>query len=427
MKKLLLFVSSCLMAVSVWGDNLIVDSLRHERLADMSIIRKGHVSFVTPDGDIVVVGGHTLNYARTATAERLHGGVWSSISIDNYHDAAGVTTLPDGRVLIAGGYSSNTGNGKTNVCDIYNPTSNTFSQGANMAQQRAKCTCMASGIGNKVVIGGNWWNADNNFEIWDEDGSHQLTQKTGQMHSPYVAADGSGRVYVFGCYDPYNTFHLSTPYIVNALLNSWTQLSETGLESFDLCHSDGNYGMDPNLAKASDGQYIYLAKDTLERKWMLIAFNTGNGKASKLTELPQAYQGNAIKYRSGIIVSNARGEAYAVGTCNGSLVIANYNLVSCVVSLLVTGDTSTLSSAGGSCVLDPATGNLIFTGGGDDQLPVATVLSVTPYGTVNSVPNVRAEQGTEAYYNLYGQKIAAPQKGINIVRTPDGKTMKVRK
>lgn len=91
-------------AMSVWADGVTFSPLQYEQLPSMQTPRRGHACFVTPAGDIVVVGGHTTDFELTTSAERLHDGAWESISINNPHDGGACVALPDGRFLICGGF-----------------------------------------------------------------------------------------------------------------------------------------------------------------------------------------------------------------------------------------------------------------------------------------------------------------------------------
>lgn len=131
-KRLLIMCTLVTSAMSVWADNITFSPLQYETLPNMQVPRRGHVCFATANGDIVAVGGHTTNFNLTTTAERLHNGAWESVSISNPHDGAACVTLPDGRVLVAGGFSSRIGVGQSTVCDVYDPTTNSFSSTGNM-------------------------------------------------------------------------------------------------------------------------------------------------------------------------------------------------------------------------------------------------------------------------------------------------------
>jgi len=118
MKKLFTFSALLLAAVGTFVSaqdiiathQLYFQPLNYEQLPDMPTPRLGHVTF--PSGlsvikltyeylfglghvtfpsyndDIVVVGGHTTGFELTQTAEILHDGQWTSLSVSYPHDGA---------------------------------------------------------------------------------------------------------------------------------------------------------------------------------------------------------------------------------------------------------------------------------------------------------------------------------------------------
>ena len=202
MKKRLLTIMCALAATAMgaWAGNVAFSPLQYESLPEMQTPRRGHVCFATANGDIVAVGGHTTNFNLTTTAERLHNGAWESVSISNPHDGAACVTLPDGRVLVAGGFSSRIGVGQSTVCDVYDPTTNSFSSTGNMQIQRAFCNGIATGDGNNVLMSGNWYASDATFELWDGNSWTSFGNKEVELNNPFLVNAGNGIVYVFGCH-----------------------------------------------------------------------------------------------------------------------------------------------------------------------------------------------------------------------------------
>jgi hypothetical protein len=89
-------------------------TLQYEKLADMKTARMSHQVF--PSGtDIVVVGGHTTGFLLTTTAEIYRNGQWSDVAINSPHDGGFSLVLPDGRIMVGGGFSRAEGNGQTTL------------------------------------------------------------------------------------------------------------------------------------------------------------------------------------------------------------------------------------------------------------------------------------------------------------------------
>jgi hypothetical protein len=66
---------------------------------------------------------------------------------------ASVTLLPDGKVLVAGGYRSD-GNGALVAAEVYDPASGTWTATRNMDQPRANQTATLLPDGHVLVAGG---------------------------------------------------------------------------------------------------------------------------------------------------------------------------------------------------------------------------------------------------------------------------------
>ena len=240
MKKRLLTIMCTLVVstMSVWADDVTFSPLQYEQLPNMQTPRRGHACFATAAGDIVVVGGHTSNFQLTATAERLHNGEWENISISNPHDGSANVALPDGRFLICGGMGSESGVGQSTVCDIYDPTTNTFSSTGSLNTARAFCAGVATGVENNVLLSGNWYNVDTTFELWDGSSWTAFGNKEVHLNNPFLVSDGQGIVYVFGNKSINGSVLPVTVWKVDTNAKTAAIVTETGLEDYDLIHGD---------------------------------------------------------------------------------------------------------------------------------------------------------------------------------------------
>ena len=370
---------------TVWADDVTFSPLQYETLPDMQVPRRGHVAFATANGDIVAVGGHTTNFDLTTTAERLHNGVWESIDISHPHDGAGYVTLPDGRVIICGGFSSGLGIGQSKYCDVYDPATNSFTTTSNLHTARGFVSVASTGVGNNVLASGNWYAGDTKFELWNGETWTAFGEKSVQLNHPIMVSDGQGIVYVFGSRNNYGTLGSITAWKVNTNGLTAETVSDTGLEAYDELYHGDCYSF-----PTTDNRIFLLGKknNTLH----LLSFSAITGKATDLAVLPAAIPNitDKIDYVSGVLVNEARKEAYIMGYYGKNLVVANYNLESGKLTVFYGGPFKGAPSWG-TWALQPTTNKIIFTGGSvsDNFDPITTCIAVTPYAKKEGTPDLQ--------------------------------------
>lgn len=361
----------------------VFKALKWEDLPSMITPRLGHVCVATAEGDIVVVGGHTTGFELTSTAERFHNGQWESIYIGNPHDGASATVLPDGKILVAGGFSSGWGVGQSTVCDVYDPATNSFSATGDMLQYRATSVGVLTGDGNNVLLSGNWYADDSNFELWNGSSWSVVGSKYQSLTEPHAVSDGQGTVYVFGDTDNYGGYCGMMVYKVDTRAQTVESVADTGLENYVPWYRRG----EPSGSLLPDGRYLFAARDYEDySSSKILCFDPFAAKVSEVVSLPASIEGvtDQITYSSDIIVNNSRGEAYAIGSYGAigqwCLVVVNYNLTTGKQTVYYGGE-SVNSFASGTWTLHPITGILIFTGGSESNNFDARelVIAVTPF------------------------------------------------
>ena len=327
----------------------VTATLKYERVADMKVPRIGHQIIPTFSG-VLVVGGHTTNFALTSTAEVFLEGMWLDRSIDSPHDEGFSVVLDDGRVMVGGGYSNDRGVGQSKRVDIYDPMTMTFSKGPDLSLARAACHAIA--VGNGIYVSGNWYEEDFEFDYYDGT-SFSSVGMTLPHSAPYLFTCKGTELYVMSPTDEYgdpidlvenNNGELRFPTILydTAEDETWytfwpvyvdyrpLQLPREFRSTDYYCESEKCY-----FVLASNGSEYMLTAPApeLERCYSFTDFQIP-------TKHPVTQE--SINWRGGVFVNESKKEVYLIGASgtakNQTVHIISYNY-----------DTKdwTLSSAGG--------------------------------------------------------------------------------
>ena len=129
----------------------------------LTYARAGHTTTLLPDGRIVAIGGYN-GTATVATGEYMDplgsSPTWSltsgTLSVSRANHTA--TLMPNGNLLIAGGYTQDVSSGPVTNADIFYPKSNSIVQASSMTMARQNHTAImlpaGPSAGNIMVMGG---------------------------------------------------------------------------------------------------------------------------------------------------------------------------------------------------------------------------------------------------------------------------------
>ena len=130
--------------------------------APMSVARARHTATLLADGEVLIVGGATTFHGETgsvtAAAEIYNAktGTWRSaghMARPRYVHSA--VLLPDGRVLVAGGwYATSSSDPSHETVEIYDPAANKWSTTGSMIQARAEFGMVNLADGRVLAAGG---------------------------------------------------------------------------------------------------------------------------------------------------------------------------------------------------------------------------------------------------------------------------------
>jgi N-acetylneuraminic acid mutarotase len=198
-----------------------------EYAASMLMGRGGHTATILPDGKVLVVGGGDQGgdvlpfYGNgTATAELYdpNTNVFTSTNnMANPRFGHTATVLSNGKVLIVGGFESNSSN-PTTAAEVYDPATGVFTPTGNMKTARGGHTATRLLDGRVLITGGlntgivnGQFGVSSSAEVYDPStGAFSLTGPMGEARSSHTATLlSNGTVLVAG--GPDSTAELYDP------------------------------------------------------------------------------------------------------------------------------------------------------------------------------------------------------------------------
>lgn len=405
---------------------LTQEKLFAARISDMHTARICHQIMPVDDG-FVVFGGHTTGFNMTKTAERYNIATdsWKQMDMLFFQDyAAGIVTQ-DGKMLLAGGMGYDRGSGANAQCELYDPNDNTFTATGYMTQPRSMATATATKSG-KIYINGCWYNSSYGLECYDpETGTFSKVADGLDAYHPLLLAlrnervaicDGSTMVVAEDGVTSDVTSDLLTEF---PILKGW---DETQTKYYQM----------------ADYSYIVVGKSDTQAVLLNIYDDAEEGvKVTKIADLPMTLPDNenaAIGYHdefTRVFCNNTKRKVYVQTTLvddGFSPVIVEYTYPT--VSSPESGNIVVYATdrrleqyiynAAWTMLPD---GTLVSSGGGDSNFAPHKQSYIYFLGDAGYDPDGIEEiqsskskiQNEDAVYNLAGQRLSKPQRGINIV------------
>ena len=281
-----------------------------ERLPELNIPRAGHNMFYAGD-ELTVVGGHTIGFKPTATAEYYKDGQWHQLPTEYPHDNGLAVPLTAGKVLLAGGHSEPIGIGQSYLVESYDPASHTCTGFSSLYTKRT----LAQGIeldSGRVVIVGNHFHHDA-IELFDGRKTFSLVKEVAvERMCPYIFRTSDGDVIILGAHDTrYQPVGSSTvdrmkgtPFSV-PLLDEWQPMPFERSFSSDVSF----------IGDEQKGDYSYLLPVVNSDRQLAISLVRDTVFTLLPTDcvIPMAPFGDSILYDSPAIVRRQAQRAYVVG------------------------------------------------------------------------------------------------------------------
>lgn len=383
---------SLLMGQPVDDTTLVQKRIEAVRLPDMNLPRAAHNVFYV-DGELTVMGGHTLGFVMTPTAEYFSEGQWHLMNTVYAHDDGTVVTMDEGRkVLLVGGHERNLGIGQSYEAELYYPETHSFEGFGCLDHKRA----LAQGVeldGRRALIVGNHQGNDA-FEVFDgQKFFHHVKDIVVWRAAPYLFPVADEEFIVFGAvwrdgrFQPCDTVdRLKGEPFRAPVLGEWMPFlydqNNHALESFTGDEAAGDYS------------YLFAAHNCSGEVAFIQVRDTVFSLLPIQHPVPTETEWGAIKYDRSAIVDPQAHSAYLVGndtTGRAYVVAVEYSQCPATLTLFYTDP---LEDFGNTTPVLTPDGNLIVTGGitDDNFAPFSTVwlLPVGGRETTMAVATVNA-------------------------------------
>ncbi len=285
--------------------------------------RMDHMINTNANGEVILFGGHTFNFAIEGTGNYYDTTLqqWQSFPMQSTHDMGGFSILPDGKWLVFGGCSSNSGVGQLATAEIFDPITKTSSLTGQMSIARTNCRG-ATLTDGKVLVVGNWYNSASTADIYDP-GTGTFTA-TGNVVSPrshaHVFPTDDGGAVVIGGVNEYGSVRYESIEYYAPSTDSFSLLHANLIpdSSGYLSSSSGTYP--PSSLQLADGRYIFIAYKQVNggNRYRVVSFDPATKQTAMIETNPPLpvysnLPGDSVAFSGELVVDKKRNLIHLLG------------------------------------------------------------------------------------------------------------------
>ncbi len=351
--------------------------------------RMGHYGATLPDGRVGMFGGHTTNFQPTNTVSILSpdATAMSSATMNYHHDMYAFTHLFDGTYLLAGGTGSG-GSGHYAHSEIYDPASNTFTSVGSMIRARTFGNA-ATLTDGRVLIAGGWYGTANGASTYGE--LYDPVAKTFSSVGPFSIArshvlimpTNNNKAVVFGGRAPTGgavtqRIELYDPATgtISTVRNELFSTESGWVTSYNLRQT--------YMQKLNNGKYMWLASRNAGTysEYTVFTFDPLNLNVEHFNTSSPLPNTSAVSFLNHPLIDNQRNVAYLIGLlpATNTLKLFSFKLSSGVI----TEHPETYNAGyyiSGIAMNLLQDGRILISGGsstGDNYTPVKNTIIITP-------------------------------------------------
>jgi hypothetical protein len=210
-----------------------VNQVTFSQVGNLTTLREYPGAARLPDGRVLVAGGYDSNTGDSLNTAEIFDPKTSTFSASgvgtmaDIRYAPAVAALPDGRVLVAGGWDSNTTSDLA-TAEVFNPSSGTFSPVGSMTIPREEAGAAILPDGRVMVIAGvSDGDTLDTTEIFDPKTNSFTPGPTFPYltYGPAAAVISGGQILVAGGYNGDTSEYLDNAVVFNPASNSFSTVS----------------------------------------------------------------------------------------------------------------------------------------------------------------------------------------------------------